>query len=170
MVNEITVGYLGIFWGLLAILGVIAAPITSGDTAFRAIRLTIADRFNISQVGTKNRLLISLPIFAIAFFITQINFAVIWKYFTFSNQMLAAFVLWTAVAYLYKNGRNIWLRLSGALLTVHLFIMFSPLQSFPFAAGYSVATTSAMATSLAIILYLVTLMAKSRKSTCLIAR
>ena len=164
VVNEITVGYLGIFGGLLAILGVIAAPITSGDTAFRAIRLTIADRFNISQVGTKNRLLISLPIFAIAFFITQINFAVIWKYFAFSNQMLAAFVLWTAVAYLYKNGRNIWIAaLPGALLTGTLvgYVLTAP--EFPFAAGYSVATTSAMATSLAIILYLVTLMAKSRK-------
>ena len=78
--------------------------------------------------------------------------------------MLAAFVLWTAVAYLYKNGRNIWIAaLPGALLTGTLvgYVLTAP--EFPFAASYSVATTSAMATSLAIILYLVTLMAKSRK-------
>lgn len=163
VVNQITIGYLGIFGGLLAILGVIAAPITSGDTAFRAIRLTIADRFNIKQVDLKSRLMISLPIFVIAFFITQINFAIIWKYFTFSNQMLAAFVLWTAVAYLYQNGRNFWIAgLPGALLTGTLVGYVLTAKEFPIDAGQSIASSCAMATSLAIILYLANLSARAR--------
>ena len=74
VVNKVTVGYLGIAGGLIAILGVIVAPITSGDTAFRSIRLTISDRFDFTQSKIMNRLVVALPIFVIAFFITQIGF------------------------------------------------------------------------------------------------
>lgn len=164
VVNEISIGYLGIFGGLLAILGVIFAPITSGDTAFRAIRLTIADRFNIPQISVKNRLMISLPIFFIAFFITQVGFAAIWKYFTFSNQLLAAFVLWTATAYLFQNGRNFWIAaLPGALLSGTLVGYVLTAKEFPFNASLSMASTAAIATSVAIIFYLVSLATRSRK-------
>lgn len=164
VVNQITIGYLGVFGGLLAILGVIAAPITSGDTAFRAIRLTIADRFNISQTGVKNRLMLSIPVFIVAFFITQVNFAMIWKYFTFSNQLLAAFVLWTATAYLFQNARNFWIAaLPGALLSGTLVGYMLTAKEFPFNASMSVASSSAIATTLAIILYLVTLSVRSRR-------
>ncbi len=158
VVNEITVGYLGIFGGLLAILGVIAAPITSGDTAFRAIRLTIADRFNIGQVAIKNRLMISIPIFIIAFFITQIGFAAIWRYFTFSNQMLAAFVLWTGTAYLYHHGRNIWMTaIPGTLLTGTLVGYILTASEFPFGLSHSIAVNSGIATGLAVFIFLLKL-------------
>ena len=164
VVNEITVGYLGIFGGLLAILGVIAAPITSGDTAFRAIRLTIADRFDIPQGGVKNRLMISVPIFIIAFFITQVGFAAIWKYFTFSNQLLAAFVLWTATAYLFQNAKNFWLTaIPGALLSGTLVGYLLTAKEFPINASMGVASTAAIVTTVVIMLYLVTLATRARK-------
>ncbi|MBE0497117.1 MAG: carbon starvation protein A [Campylobacterales bacterium] len=164
VVNQIAIGYLGIFGGLLAILGVIAAPITSGDTAFRAIRLTISDRFNIGQVDLKNRLMVSVPIFVVAFFITQVNFAVIWQYFTFSNQMLAAFSLWTAVAYLYQHGRNFWMAgLPGALLTGTLVGYVLTAKEFPFNAGQDIASMCATVTSIAILLYLANLSLNARK-------
>lgn len=158
VVNEVTVGYLGIVGGLLAILGVIVAPITSGDTAFRAIRLTIADRFNIPQAKITNRLTISLPIFIVAFFITQVGFAAIWKYFTFSNQMLSAFALWTATAYLVKNGRNFWITaLPGTFITASLVGYLLTAKEFPFGLSHDVAVNSGFATAAVIMIYLVRL-------------
>jgi len=158
VVNEVTIGYLGIFGGLLAILGVIVAPITSGDTAFRAIRLAISDRFKIPQLKLANRLTISLPIFVIAFFITQIDFASIWRYFTFSNQMLAAFSLWTATAYLIKHGRNFWIAaLPGTFITASLVGYILTAKEFPFGFSHEVAVNSGVATAVAIMIYLVKL-------------
>src|SRR5665811_1984834 len=80
IVNEISNSLLGKFGGFLALLGVVAAPITSGDTAFRSARLIVADFLNFKQGPIKNRLLISIPLFAVGFLLTQVNFAVIWRY------------------------------------------------------------------------------------------
>ena len=158
VVNEVSIGYLGIFGGLLAILGVIVAPITSGDTAFRAIRLAVSDRFNISQAKITNRLTISLPIFVIAFFITQIDFAAIWRYFTFSNQMLAGFTLWTATAYLVKHGRNFWMTaLPGTFITASLVGYVLTAKEFPFGLSHDIAVNSGIATAVVIMIYLVKL-------------
>jgi carbon starvation protein CstA len=158
LVNEVTVGYLGIFGGLLAILGVIVAPITSGDTAFRAIRLAISDRFNISQTKITNRLTVSIPIFVIAFFITQVDFAAIWKYFTFSNQMLAAFTLWTATAYLIKHGRNFWMTaLPGTFITSSLVGYILTAKEFPFGLSHGVAVNSGLAAAVVILAFLIKL-------------
>jgi len=166
VVNQVTIGYLGFFGGLLAILGVVAAPITSGDTAFRAIRLTIADRFKIPQTNLKTRLMISIPVFAIAFFITQVNFAMIWRYFTFSNQLLAAFVLWTAVAYLYQNVRNFWIAgVPGLLLTGTLVGYMLTAKEFPFQLSKNIAMIAASIIGLAILYFLMTLSSKPRKNT-----
>ncbi len=158
VVNEVSIGYLGIFGGLLAILGVIVAPITSGDTAFRAIRLAVSDRFNISQAKITNRLTISLPIFVIAFFITQIDFAAIWRYFTFSNQMLAGFTLWTATAYLVKHGRNFWMTaVPGTFITASLVGYVLTAKEFPFGLSHDIAVNSGIATAVVIMIYLVKL-------------
>ncbi|MFK5973317.1 MAG: carbon starvation protein A [Flavobacteriaceae bacterium] len=104
--NEISMNMLGKFGGILAVLGIVAAPITSGDTAFRSARLILADVFKYDQKKLKNRLYISLPLFAIAFALTQIDFAVIWRYFAWSNQTLATIVLWTITAYLIHEHKN----------------------------------------------------------------
>jgi carbon starvation protein CstA len=115
IVNETANSLLGRFGAILALLGVVAAPITSGDTAFRSARLIVADFLNLKQGPMKNRLLISIPLFAIGFFLTQINFAVIWRYFAWSNQTLATVVLWTITVYLVNYKKNYWITLIPAL-------------------------------------------------------
>ena len=113
-VNEISNGLLGKIGGFLAIIGVVAAPITSGDTAFRSARLTIADSLGINQGNIKKRLMITLPLFAIGFILTQVNFSIIWRYFGWANQTLATLVLWTSAVYLLKESRSYWIALIPA--------------------------------------------------------
>lgn len=109
VVNTISNSLLGPIGGLLAMLGVVAAPITSGDTAFRSARLTIADAMKYEQGPIKKRLTLALPLFVIAFGLTRIDFNIIWRYFAWSNQTLAMIVLWAASAYLVKNGKSHWM-------------------------------------------------------------
>ncbi|MGL1891857.1 MAG: carbon starvation protein A [Spirochaetaceae bacterium] len=109
VVNKISLGLLGSVGGVLAILGVIACPITSGDTAFRSVRLTIADALGLKQEGIKNRLLLALPVFAIGLALNFIDFSIIWRYFAWSNQTLATIVLWTTASYLSIKNRNHWI-------------------------------------------------------------
>ncbi|WP_372755515.1 carbon starvation protein A [Labilibaculum sp.] len=108
VVNEICNSLLGKIGGFLAIFGVVAAPITSGDTAFRSARLTIADSLNFSQKSISKRLLITIPLFLVGFLLTQVNFAIIWRYFGWANQTLATVVLWTAAMYMVTKGRSHW--------------------------------------------------------------
>lgn len=109
VVNESAIALMGTVGGILAVLGVIVLPITSGDTAFRAARLTIAEVFNFSQTPAKNRLSIAIPLFIIGAVLTQIDFNVIWRYFGWSNQTLACIMLWAGAAYLYRKGRLHWI-------------------------------------------------------------
>lgn len=108
-VQEICNSWLGRFGGALAILGVVACPITSGDTAFRSARLIVADFTKLNQKPILHRLLISLPIFAIAWLITRLDFSVIWRYFGFANQTLATIVLWMAAVYMMEHKKNHWI-------------------------------------------------------------
>ncbi|WP_111708878.1 carbon starvation CstA family protein [Lutibacter citreus] len=117
VVNIICNTMLGKIGGILAIFGVVAAPITSGDTAFRSARLTIADSFNINQSNLVKRLMVTIPIFIIAIGLTQINFAIIWRYFGWSNQMLATVVLWAAAVYMKTQGKK-----SGFILIPAMFM------------------------------------------------
>lgn len=104
-VNTICRAMMGPIGGVLALLGVIACPITSGDTAFRSARLTIADWFHIDQSKWKNRLFLSVPVLGVGALITQWgDFATLWKYFSWSNQTLAMMVLWAGAVYLHRNG------------------------------------------------------------------
>ena len=105
VVNKASVQLLGAFGAFLAVLGVVACPITSGDTAFRGSRLIIADIFKIKQAPIKNRFLIAIPLFAIGIYLTTIDFNIIWRYFAWANQTLAAVSLWTATVWLVKKGK-----------------------------------------------------------------
>ena len=109
VVNESSIGLLGKVGGVLAILGVVACPITSGDTAFRSARITIADTFKFKQGPIKNRLMISVPLFVVGFIIAKLDFAIIWRYFGWSNQTLATIVLWTAGMYMVNIGKKHWI-------------------------------------------------------------
>lgn len=122
VVVKVSEGWLGILGGILAILGVVAAPITSGDTAFRSARLIVADFLHLPQKPIRNRLVISIPLFILASFLLWYNIAdedgfnVIWRYFGWANQTLAVFMLWTATAYLvkYRGGMSFMLTLLPA--------------------------------------------------------
>ena len=84
----------------------IACPITSGDTAYRSARLTIAEWLKLDQKPIRNRLIISVPLLAVGVLICQVDYSVVWRYFSWSNQTLAMIMLWAAASYLNKNGRN----------------------------------------------------------------
>jgi carbon starvation protein CstA len=125
IVTKASTEYMGWIGGILAVFGVVACPITSGDTAFRSARLTIADVLKYDQKPVKNRFAIALPLFAagviLVFFSLQSvhNFNIIWRYFSWSNQTLAAIGLWAASAYLAKVGRQYWIALlPAAFMTV----------------------------------------------------
>ena len=106
VVYEICQTLLGPVGAVLAMIGVIACPITSGDTAFRSARLTIADWFKIDQKDAKKRLILTAPLLIIGGLLSQMDFDIIWRYFSWSNQTLAMIALWTASAYLYQNKKN----------------------------------------------------------------
>ena len=106
IVNEISIGWLGKLGGILALIGVVAAPITSGDTALRSARLIVAEFTHLEQKTLWKRLAISLPLFACVYLFSLIDFDIVWRYFSWTNQTLAMFTLWTATVFLYKNGRS----------------------------------------------------------------
>lgn len=127
--NEISLNMLGKIGGVLALLGIVAAPITSGDTAFRSARLILADIFKYDQRKIRNRLYISVPLFIIAFALTQIDFGIIWRYFAWSNQTLATVVLWTITAYLICEGKMFMITLLPALfmtMVCSTYILIAP--------------------------------------------
>lgn len=107
VIERISRSWLGAVGGILAIIGVIAAPITSGDTALRSARLIVADFLHLDQKKIRKRLYISLPLFAAVFGMSFVQFDIVWRYFSWTNQTLAAFTLWMAVVWLDKNRREI---------------------------------------------------------------
>jgi carbon starvation protein CstA len=129
IVNEISNSLLGRYGAVLAILGVVAAPITSGDTAFRSARLIVADFLGMKQTKIKNRLIITVPLFVMGFLLTQVNFSIIWRYMAWSNQTLATIVLWTITVYLAINRKFYWVMLIPAVFmtaVVSSYLMVAP--------------------------------------------
>ena len=119
VVYEISQGVLGGIGGVLAVIGVIICPITSGDTAFRSARLILGEAFHMDQKHIKPRLAITLPLLALGGLLTTFailnsnGFQIIWRYFSWSNQTLAMIALWVVTAYLLKKGKYRF----GSLLT-----------------------------------------------------
>ncbi len=101
-----TMGSVGV---ALAMVGVIVCPITSGDTAFRSARLVLADWFKIDQNKFQKRLLLCVPLLAVGAFVGHLDYAVVWRYFSWTNQTLAMIVLWTASMYLFREKKNYWI-------------------------------------------------------------
>ena len=129
VVNTISISILGTFGGFLALLGVVACPITSGDTAFRSARLAIADAIGLKQGNLKNRFYIAIPLFIIGTALCFIDFSIIWRYFAWSNQTLAAFMLWAAASYLMQHKKFHWVAsLPAAFMTAvtSTYILIAP--------------------------------------------
>ena len=115
VVYEISVSLLGFVGGALAIIGVVVCPISSGDTAFRSARLTIADWLHIDQSNLPKRLAVTLPLLLAGAVLTQVDFAIIWRYFSWSNQTLAMITLWAVAMYLVRNAKKRWYSLMCAI-------------------------------------------------------
>lgn len=115
LVNAICNNWLGRFGGVLAILGVVCAPITTGDTAFRCARLIASDFFKVPQDRIIKRLLVSLPIFACSITLMLVDFQVLWRYFSWFNQTLSLFTFWAITVWLVKQGKCFWVSLVPGL-------------------------------------------------------
>lgn len=129
LVNDISKSWLGTFGGILAILGVIAAPITSGDTALRSARLIAADFMNVKQGKIIKRLAISVPIFILCFVVMLLPYDSLWRYFAWCNQVLAVFTLWALSVYLADRKKLYIITLIPALFMTAVtstYILFAP--------------------------------------------
>ena len=135
IVNEISTTWFGKIGAVIAILGVVFCPITTGDTAFRSARLTIADSFKIDQRKVTNRLAVSIPIFVVGILLTFVlssQFATIWKFVGISNQILAAITLWTIAMYFAVNKKQHWfISLPAIFLTMICFtyVFVAPIKA-----------------------------------------
>lgn len=123
-VSEISLKLLGSVGGTIAILGVIVLPITSGDTAFRSLRMVIADYLKIDQKSYNKRFFIAIPIFIISGALMFIDFNLLWRYFNWANQATAVIALFVSSAYLFLKKRNYFVTLIPGVLMLYMVILY----------------------------------------------
>ncbi len=143
--------FLGSLGAVVAVLGVVVLPITSGDTAMRTCRLILAEVFHVDQVSRVKRLALALPIFAGVIVIAHVDFSVIWRYFGWANQALACFTLWSIAVLLRRRGRWHWLATLPALFMTTMcatFIFHAP-EGLQWPQGISTALGVAVAAACA---------------------
>lgn len=114
VVYDVCFSLLGPVGAVIAMVGVIACPVSSADTAYRSARLTLADWFKYDQKPVKNRLILTIPLLAVGALLTQVDVTVIWRYFSWSNQTLAMISLWAGAVYLYRNKLNFYIAMLPA--------------------------------------------------------
>lgn len=149
VVNEVCNQLLGSAGGFLALLGVVALPITSGDTAFRSTRLILAETFGIEQKAWSRRLAIAVPLFAVGYVITKLPFQKIWVYFGWSNQTLAALVLWAGAVHLAREKRFHWIATVPAVFMTAVSLTFILQAKIGFRLPYDTSVMLGAALSLA---------------------
>lgn len=158
VVNDISNSLLGKYGGILALLGIVAAPITSGDTAFRSARLIIADFLKMKQGSIRNRLMITIPIFVAGFIITKIDFDIIWRYMAWSNQTLATIVLWAITVYLVNERKFFWITLIPSIFmtaVVSTYLMVAPEGfSLPLNESYAIGLSITLLVSVWFVLFI----------------
>jgi len=145
LVNEISISWLGTVGGILALLGVIAAPITTGDTALRSARLIVADFLHLDQKKITRRLMVSIPIFALCAIIMTMDYNVLWNYFAWVNQTLAVFTLWAITVYLARHNKLYIVSLIPALFMTMVSVSYILVAPSPegFGLGITIALTCA---------------------------
>ena len=109
VVYQICQSTMGKVGGVLALIGVVVCPISSGDTAYRSARLTLADWFKIDQADWKKRLALTVPLLGAGAIICHLDYSMVWRYFSWSNQTLAMIALWAAAVYLAQKHKNHWI-------------------------------------------------------------
>lgn len=149
LVQDVSISWLGTIGGILALLGVIAAPITTGDTALRSARLTAADMFSFTQKKLWHRLVASVPVFAACFVVMMIDFNVLWRYFAWSNQTLAVFTLWACTVYLARRDKAFIITMLPAMFMTAVSVSYLLFARRPegFGLDWTVATVIGVATA-----------------------
>jgi carbon starvation protein CstA len=151
IVHKIATVFLGTIGGTIAILGVIVLPITSGDTSFRAARMIIADYLKIDQKALKNRFMIAIPLFVIAFVLTRIDFQLLWRYFSWANQSISAIALWIGAVYLYQKKTFYIIALLPAFFITSVlgsYLFYDPKIGF----GFDIITSDIIGIAIAILI------------------
>lgn len=138
-VFEITKSLLGPIGSILALIGIIICPITTGDTAFRSARLALGEILKYPQDKLKNRLTLAIPMFIIAIFFTFVSFPILWRYMTWLTQAFAMVTLWACSVYLYQNKKNYWITVLPAMFmtAVSISYILQAKEGFKIAASLS---------------------------------
>ena len=152
LVNDISISWLGTVGGILALLGVVAAPITTGDTALRSARLIASDVLHIDQKKITRRLAVSLPIFAVCFGLMMIDFNILWRYFAWVNQTLAMFTLWAITVYLARHNKFYIISLIPAIFMTMVCVSYIIFAPSPEGFGASITVALSCATAVACII------------------
>lgn len=168
VVNTITHTWLGKFGAVLAMLGVIVAPITSGDTALRSCRLMVADMFKWDQKPIWARLAISIPIFFIVIVLLNVDFKILWRYFAWSNQTLSVFTFWTITIYLWKKNKVYWIALIPALFMTMVCSSYILMAPEGFALSQSTALIAAGMFTFSLLCFFFVHLSRSKNSSTLI--
>ena len=160
VISKTTLGRVG---GILALLGVVAATISTGDTAFRSARLIVADFLGMEQRSFLKRLYICIPLFIVGFVITQLEFGVVWRYFAWANQTLAVATLWAITVYLFRRRKNIYISLVPAVFMTFIcsgYLFTSPqMIGLPRPLGMTLAAVTALVT----LVYFIVLFRKNER-------
>ncbi len=163
LVSDISFSWLGTVGGVIALIGVIAAPISTGDTALRSARLVVADMLHLDQSKPLRRAMITIPLFLIAFFMVSANLAVLWQYFAWCNQTLAVFTLWAITVYLARHKSFYFITLIPAMfMTV---VSVSYILHAPEGFGIDATISTSIGCVVAVVLYVLYMIYMNRLST-----
>ncbi|WP_027420577.1 carbon starvation CstA family protein [Crocinitomix catalasitica] len=164
VVNKIAITFLGTVGGTIAVLGVIVLPITSGDTSFRAARMIIADYLKIDQKRLANRFKVAIPLFIVSYILTNMDFQLLWRYFSWANQVTASIALWIGAVYLYSKNTHYLIAMIPAFFITSVictYIFFDP--NIGFGLGLSTATWIGLCFALLITALFFVVMKKRKK-------
>jgi carbon starvation protein CstA len=156
VVHDTCIATMGHFGGALAVLGVVVLPITSGDTAFRVGRLMLADYFHLTQKRILNRYILVVPLFAISLALNFVDFNIVWRYFGWANQTLAAIALWASAVYLAREGKLHWVCTVPATFMTAVTFAYISAEKIGFSLPYMVSNVIGLvAAAVALVAFLV---------------
>jgi len=158
VVHDTCIATMGRVGGVLAVLGVVVLPITSGDTAFRVGRLMLADYFHLTQQRVLNRYILVVPLFAISLALNFVNFEIIWRYFGWANQTLAAVALWAGAVFLARRASRWWIAFIPAVFMTVVTTTYILVEDIGFRLGQPLSTVLGILIGLVIaVIFLLTL-------------
>ena len=152
VVNEVSFLLLGNVFGTLAILGVIVLPISSGLSGFRSLRNILADYIGMKQDSLRKVMAVTIPLFVVSFILTTIDFDILWRYFSWANQVTAVISLFVSTRYLYLKGRNYLITFLPGAFMLYATVIYILAQPIGFNLGYGLLSyLLALVLSLAIV-------------------